>query len=147
MKTQDSIKAVLAKALVMQLATSSGDAPWVCTVYFVEYEQKLFWLSLPTRTHSKHIQANPQVAVALVGKVEQPVIGVQGKGRASVVTDKKVIKQVMQRYIDKYQAGKQFYDNFVAGNNQHWLYEFAPEEYVLFDEHNFKDKPSQSWIL
>ncbi len=52
---------------------------------------------------------------------------------------------VMQRYVDKYGEGRDFYDNFVSDTNQHVLYCFTPERYVLFDEVHFPGGVGQEW--
>lgn len=130
----------------MQVATSMGNQPWVCSVYFVaDKDHNLYWLSFPSRRHSQEIEKNQNVAVALAVKLDKPVVGLQAEGRAQVVNDKEVIKQIMKKYVAKYGAGKDFYDNFVAGKNQHVLYKFTPKQYVLFDELNFVGDPRQQW--
>lgn len=123
----------------MQLSTvNSGGSPWVCTVYFVADEQRnLYWLSYPTRRHSQEIADNNKVAAAIVVKADLPVIGIQVEGIAEKVTDAATVKKIMDRYIAKYDAGKTFYDRFVAGENQHQLYVLKPQHTYLFDEVNY----------
>ena len=137
---QDLIEEHLQQARVMQVATVRGGRPWVCSVYFVaDEQQRLYWLSWPSRRHSRDIAANDRVAVAIAVKTDKPVIGIQAEGRATVVTDSTEVQRVMQRYTEKYGEGSEFYNNFVAGKNLHELYRFTPETYVLFDELYFKD--------
>lgn len=146
MKTSQLITKYLSKASIMQVATGMGDQPWVCSVYFVaDKNHNLYWLSFPSRRHSQEIEKNQNVAVAIVVKTDKPVVGLQAEGRAQAVNDKELIKQIMKKYVAKYGAGKAFYDNFVAGKNQHVLYKFTPKQYVLFDEVNFAGDPRQQW--
>lgn len=134
------IRQYLPKGRMMQVATVSGDQPWICTVYFVEDDDlNLYWLSLPTRRHSQEIAAHSKVAVAVPIKFDKPVTGIQAEGVAEPVTDKQTIADIMRRYVDRYNSGQQFYDLFVAGQNQHVLYKFTPSKYVLFDEVTFPD--------
>ena len=107
---------------------------------FVEDDQlNLYWLSFPTRRHSQEIAAHNKVAVAVPIKFDKPVTGIQAEGTAEIVTDRAVIADVMKRYVERYNSGQQFYDRFVAGQNQHVLYKFTPSKYVLFDEVTFPD--------
>ena len=138
MQPLDLIRSYLPQGRTMQIATVDGDQPWICTVYFVEDEElNLYWLSFPTRRHSREIAKHSKVAVAVPIKFDKPVVGIQAEGAAETVADKEVIAAVMQRYVAKYNSGQQFYDNFVAGRNQHVLFKFTPSTYVLFDEVNF----------
>ncbi len=147
-ETEKLIRQYLSQGKMMQLATVSGEQPWICTVYYVEDEAaNLYWLSLPDRRHSQEIAKHPQVAVAVPIKFDQPVIGIQAEGRAEKVEDAETIKQVMQRYTARYNAGKQFYDNFIAGKNQHALYKFTPNQMSLFDEQTFGDGIRRDWRL
>lgn len=133
----------------MQLASASGEnQPWICTVYFVPDEEcRLYWLSLPNERHSRELEAHSRAAIAIAYKTDQPVIGVQGEGVVSKVEDPKIVKRVMESYIEKYDSGSRFYDNFVQKTNKHHLYVFTPERFQLFDEVNFSEDSKQVWIL
>ncbi len=140
----DLVDHYLPKAMVMQVATTAKKQPWICSVYFIaDEERNLYWLSFPSRRHSQEIALHADVAVAIAIKTDLPVIGLQAEGSAEVVADKEVVKQVMPHYVAKYGSGKNFYSNFVAGNNQHMMYKFTPRRYVLFDEVHFPDNPQQ----
>jgi uncharacterized protein YhbP (UPF0306 family) len=138
MDTNELIKQHLSHARMMQIATVSGDQPWICTVYYVEDEQlNLYWLSFPSRRHSQEIAAHSKVAVAVPIKFDKPVIGVQAEGLAVAVTDKTVVKKTMELYSERHNSGHNFYDSFVAGTNEHMLYKFTPTKMFLFDEVSF----------
>jgi uncharacterized protein YhbP (UPF0306 family) len=125
-----------------------GDQPWICTVYFVEDDDlNLYWLSLPARRHSQEIARHNKIAVAAPIKFDKPVIGIQAQGKAEAVADKEIIANIMRRYVERYGSGQQFYDNFVAGRNQHVLFKFAPSTFVLFDEVNFPTDGHQGITL
>lgn len=139
----------LASGRLLQLATVNQSQPWICTVYFVHDEQlNLYWLSWPERRHSQEIAQNDKVAAAIVVKPDQPVIGIQAEGRAEIVKNDRTVTEVLDKYVKKYAAGKDFIRNYQAGTNHHQLYKFVPTKYVLFDEHNFSgDQARQELVL
>lgn len=145
MQARDLIDQYLDEKKVMQVATSVDGQPWVCTVHFALDDNKnIYWLSLPTRRHSEEIANNANIAVAIVVQHDQPVIGMQIEGTASIVDDEQTVKIVMENYIAKHNAGKDYYDNFIAGKAQHKLYKLTPKNFVLFDEKNFSGNPRQT---
>jgi uncharacterized protein YhbP (UPF0306 family) len=146
MKVQGLIKKYLRQGRVMQVATSSDGQPWVCTVYFVPDEQhNLYWLSWPTRRHSQEIEQNNKIAATVPIKSGKPVIGIQAEGVAEIIKEIMVVEKIMQKYVDKYESGKDFYELFKAGKNHHQLYKFTPNKYFLFDEVNFPDGQKHEW--
>lgn len=145
-ETEMLIKRYLGQGRMMQIATVDGDKPWICTVYYIEDEnQNLYWLSLPSRRHSQEIARHPKVAVAIPIKVDKPVIGLQAEGSAAIVTDRSRIADVMKLYIERYDSGRDFLNNFISGQNQHMLYQFTPESMSLFDEVTFGDGKRRDW--
>jgi uncharacterized protein YhbP (UPF0306 family) len=145
MEVEKLIKEYLSESRMMQIATVNNEQPWICTVYYVEDEDlNLYWLSLPTRRHSQEIEKHNKVAIAVPVKFDKnPIIGIQVEGVAEVVKNPDVVKKIMKQYVKKYGSGKDFYDNFIASKNEHWLYKFVPKEYKLFDENKFKDNPEK----
>ena len=142
------IRDYLPQGRMMQVATVGDDQPWICTVYYVEDDNmNLYWLSLPTRRHSLEIAKHNHIAVAVPIKFDKPVVGIQAEGEAQAVADKTIIASVMQRYVERYGSGRQFYDNFVAGKNQHVLFKFTPRKWVLFDEVHFSDDTRKEVVL
>jgi uncharacterized protein YhbP (UPF0306 family) len=138
MKPEELIKEYSTKSKMMQLATAVDSKPWISTVYFVVDETfNFYWLSLPTRRHSREIEINDQVAITVPVKVGRPVIGIQSGGKASVVKNADTVKKIIEVYTDKYDEGREFYEKFKAGTNEHQLYVFEPDNLVLFDEVNF----------
>ena len=129
----------LSEGYLLHIATCSNDQAWLCTVYYVaDKQQNLYWLSFPSRRHSKELAQNNKAAIAIAIKQDLPVIGVQAEGVVEIVKDPQVVENVMKSYVKKYGEGQKFYDNFVAGKNQHEMYKFSPNRYVLFDETNVK---------
>jgi uncharacterized protein YhbP (UPF0306 family) len=133
---------------VMQVATSAGSQPWICTVYFVPDEQQsLYWLSIPQRRHSLEIGKNSNIAIAIAVKFDKnPIIGIQAEGTSEVVNDEEIVKKILPGYVEKYGSGKDFYELFKVSKNQHQLYKFTPIKYFLFDEVNFPDGQKHEWV-
>lgn len=146
-KLPDKIKTYLQGATsVMQLATLSGDQPWICSVYFVaDDDLNLYWLSWPSRRHSKEIARHRKVAAAIAIRHDQPIIGLQIEGTAEEVHDAETVGRIMRAYVTKYGVGEQFHDNFLAGSNQHHMYRLRPNMFVLMDEVNFKKEGRVEW--
>jgi uncharacterized protein YhbP (UPF0306 family) len=150
MEAETLIKEYLPTGKTMQIATVQDGRPWICTVYYVADElQRLYWLSLPSRKHSRQLANDDKAAIAIAIKADKPVIGIQAEGCAEPVQEPGEVKHVMQLYAKKYDgAGLEFYDNFVEGTNQHVLYRFTPSLYVLFDEVTFDASESRKeWPL
>lgn len=146
MNVKELIKKNLSECKIMQLATVSGGQPWICTVYYVaDEEMNLYWLSLPSRRHSREIDSHNKAAITIPVKFDQPVIGMQAEGAAETVIDNTTVEKIMGYYVAKYNAGKDFYNNFVAGTNEHQMYRFTPKKFVLFDEVNFPVDSRKEW--
>lgn len=138
----DKLASYLKDAKTMQIATAVNNRPWASTVYFVEDDKlNLYWLSFPSRRHSQDLARNPRGAIAIQVKTGQPVIGIQAEGSVTEVKDKNIVRKIMEMYVNKYETGKDFYENFIKGTNRHKMYKFAPQKYVLFDEVNHPASP------
>lgn len=141
--SRDAIQKFLDSHRVLQLATEADGQPWVCSVYFVTDDKlNVYWLSYPTRRHSRELETNNRAAITMAIKSDLPVIGLSAEGSVAPITDPKTVKNVMDRYVEKYNEGGLFYKNFLAGTNNHHLYCFKPTTYVLFDELNHPDQPT-----
>lgn len=131
-----------------QLATSANGQPWVCSVYYVvDDELNLYWLSFPNRRHSQEIGKNNKVAITIAVKTDLPVVGLQAEGAAELVKDSKQIEKITKLYVDRYNAGQNFYNNFLEGKNKHMMYKFTPKKFTLFDEVNFPEDGYQEFLM
>lgn len=124
----------LNQARVMQLATSRGGQPWICTVYFVVSGGNFYWLSFPERRHSREIAEDKRAAVAVAVHQEVPVVGVQAEGEVHVVHDIAEAAGVLDLYVSKYGKGGEFVERLKQGKNHHELYCLVPTKVMLFDE-------------
>lgn len=142
------IKKYLSTSFILQIATIGESGPWVCSVYFVfDNELNIYWLSEPQVRHSKNIEQNQRTSITMAIKTDLPVIGLSAEGEAEIVKDLQTAENVMQKYIAKYDEGKQFLDRFKKGINKHQLYKFTPDRYVLFDEVNYPNDGSKDFII
>lgn len=149
MDLKGSIKKYLASTDAMQLATVSDGHPWLCTVHFVSDEDlNIYWLSTPARRHSQHVASDPKTAIAVAIKTDKPVLGIQASGSTHAVNEKEEVARVMTLYSLKHDgSGKDFYDNFLNGTNEHLLFKFTAHEFGLFDELNSPGKGRQELHL
>src|SRR4051812_34899784 len=99
------LKSYLQQQHMMQLATASGEQPWICTVYYVvDDDFNLYWASWPTRRHSLEIAQNARVAAAIPLAFEngRSVAGVQLQGVAKIVIKSETIPPIAERYAAKF---------------------------------------------
>ncbi len=131
---------------LMQLATSVDNQPWIANVFFVvDSKLNFYWLSFPSRRHSRELTTNNRAAIAIAVKHDKPVIGVQAEGTVREVTNVAIVGRIMPRYIKKYGAGQQFLSLTKKGAAQHRLYKLEPDSLQLFDELNYT--PEQNPIV
>lgn len=130
----------------MSLATVDGGKPWVATVYYaVDDDLNLYWASPLDTNHSQHIINNQKVAVAIpvVHKKSEPVVGIQIEGIANQVKGRANIRPIAEKYASEYGFNKQWVEKFSNGQTKHKLYKFSPNKFVLFDDINYPDNPRQ----
>ncbi len=145
MALEQDLTKYLGQGRIMQLATSQANRPWVVSVFYVvDSEHNFYWLSLPTRRHSQDIEANNQAAITIAIKQDLPVIGIYAEGKVMVTKDQTEVKKVANLYLKKHNAANGFYDRFVQGANQHWVYKLEPTTITLFDEYKNSDNPVQT---
>ena len=142
------IKQHLSDRHAMQLATVASGKPWICTVYYLADEDfNLYWASLPSRRHSQEIANDPSVAAAIVCHSEKgkPVAGLQIEGTASLLDSPDAIRPIAELYAAKFDRDQAWVNDFSRLRTEHRLYRLRPDNYVLFDEVNFKANPRQTF--
>ena len=147
MKAEYLIRKYLREKQTAQVATLSGNQPWISTVYYVTDDDcNLYWTSQTHRRHSREIHNHSKAAAAIAVKFPgHPVIGLQIEGDAELIEDAKELAEPMKLYIDKFNETKDFYNEVLEGKSSHKLYRLRPRLIVLFDEENFPDNPRQEW--
>lgn len=140
------IEEYLSKAYLMQVATTDNNQPWVCSVYFAYDESlNLYWISRPTRRHSKELRSNERVAgtVVLPHTHGEKVRGLQFEGVAKELISKEAIKEI-ECYSNRFQdIPKEKIKTILEGKDSHVCYKISPTLFILFDEVNFPDNPRQ----
>lgn len=148
MDIEKLIRKYLAQSYMMSLATVNGDKPWVVTVYYVMDDNlNLYWASPEDTNHSQHIGENQNVAIAIpvVHKKSQPVVGIQIEGVANQVKGSEDIKPIAEKYAASYGFSEKWVEKFSNNLTKHKLYKFCPNKFVLFDDIEFPDNPRQTW--
>ena len=140
----------LNEAKLMQLATSSDDQPWVCSVWVAADEDlNIYWFSSTTRRHSKELLKNKKVAAAIVlpQTPEDPPRGLQLQGVAEQLTSKKDIAKAILLFVGRIFAKKQIAEFMTSKEKPHRFYKIKPSQIVLFDTVNFPDESRQELKL
>ena len=118
---------------------SRGGRAHVNTAYFAwERDFRLFWISDPRGTHSRHVRANASVAIAVYDSSQswgEPDRGIQLFGSAREVTADSV-------GAAKRSYAKRFPDYREAELGGYAPYEFRPIRMKLFDERGRSAPPS-----
>ncbi len=149
MKLRNLIEEYLEKAILLQVATSANDQPWVCTVHFTfDVELNLYWMSLPERRHSLEIKSNPKIAGVIVHphKITDVSRGIQLQGMAHEIVDTEELETTFPYYGKRFNCMGSL-PRLINGKNKHRLYRLKPSLYVLFDEVNFLNNPRQEYRM
>ena len=134
------IEDYLKKAKLMQVATVKGSQPWACSVYFAfDKDFNFYWISLPSRRHSKEIRNNSKVAgtIVLPHTPGDKVRGIQFQGVAKELTNKDKVKKAMENYAKRFNMPKSRVEKVIADTDGHRCYVITPNLIVLIDEKNF----------
>jgi uncharacterized protein YhbP (UPF0306 family) len=135
----------------MQLATlGAGGAPVVCNLWFAFSfsPDRLWFISRPNRAHCANIRTDARVAGAILAieldSVGQAVRGVSFTGRA-VELPTTGIDAPIAVYAKRWPAAAAAIDpaRIANGEAHHRVYEIAIDEWVLYDEANFRGQPRQ----
>jgi len=130
--------------LIMQLATSRDDKPWVCNLHFLaDDDLTLYWLSEPASRHSEDIATNPRAAVAMAVHTEMPLIGVQIEGDAKQL-EFAGHESLLQKYAERHNR-EGLVESALSGKLPFKLYSLTPTLISIFDLKNFPHSPKQEW--
>lgn len=145
---EEIIREALRSAKTVQLGTSAGDQPWICTVHFYADEGlNLYWTSTVDRRHSKEIAKNPKAAAYLLVHENTPeedyVIGISVEGTAQLFKPQN--EMAAKGYVRKHGKDSAAVEAFVSGEKP--FYKLTPSKIVLFDNKHFPDNTRQEWHL
>lgn len=166
MNLRKLIEQYLKEARLMQLATSSDNQPWVCSVWFAADENlNIYWFSSTTRRHSQEIMKNQKVAAAIVlpQTPEDQPRGLQLQGVAELLTNQKDIEKavsvysaprykkrrdvIASNYKDRIFPQETIKEFMQSKSTPHRFYRIKPALFVLFDLVNFPNKPRQEYKM
>lgn len=154
MKIKQLITGYLEQSMLLQLATSVDNIPWICTVCFAyDSEFNLYWFSHHNVRHSQEIARNPIVAgaVALPYSPGEKSQGLQLEGTASNLKDEVGIDlglAVLQRRYDvKGQRTEQLRGELLSQSANYGLYRLRPSSIILHDKLHFPDSPRQVYTV
>jgi uncharacterized protein YhbP (UPF0306 family) len=148
---RDLLEEYVATGKVLQLATlGPGGAPVVCNLWYAYRfrPDSLWFISRPAREHCANIRRDPRVAGAVLAieldNPGQPVRGVSFTGSA-VQLPTTGIDQQIAAYAGRWPSTSRAIDahRLASGEAHHLVYEITVEEWVLYDEHNFREQPRQ----
>lgn len=149
-KIKQLIEGYLKEARMMQLATSVGDQPWVCNVWFAaDSDLNIYWFSSTTRRHSKEVLKNNKVAAAIVlpQTPKDPPRGLQLQGVAELLIEQEGIEKAISVYKDRIFSEEDIKEFMEDAGNPHQFYKITPTQFVLFDLVNFPDNPRQEFNI
>ena len=148
MSIRERITSYLNETMVLQIATSAKNIPWVCTVCFAyDAELTLYWFSRHSARHSQEIITNPNVA----GAISMPYAfgdkprGLQCIGRAEELHEEKAIEKGLavlgKRYEVSEKRTKQLRKELLSQSADYGLYRLKPDTIILYDTKTFPGNP------
>ncbi len=143
------IRKYIPDVIHMSLATSDGNKPWVSEVHYVYDEDlHLYFLSKPSRRHSKEIEKNPTVAGNII-KQHMPndyPRGVYFEGTAERVYNVDENHIAYKLYCERFDAGEDVLTE-MKEEDGHQFYKVSVDTYYLFDaqESNPAHKYELKW--
>lgn len=151
MDSKELIKQYINQPIIMQLATSQDNQPWVCTVHFYADEDlNFYWVSRTDRRHSKEIAANPKVSATIVvhenTATEDWVISITAEGVAELL-ETSIVQKIGQDFINKTSKDPTMLEKVMTPDNPDKFYRLKPSRVVLFDSKNFPTNPRQEVII
>lgn len=144
------IEEYLKEAKLMQLATSSDNQPWVCSVWFAaDSDLNIYWFSSITRRHSKELLKNKKVAgaIALPQAPDDPPRGLQFQGIAELLENERDIDKAISVYEGRIFSKEKIEELINHKEKPHKFYRIKPTKFVLFDAVNFPDNSRQELDL
>jgi uncharacterized protein YhbP (UPF0306 family) len=134
---------------VMQLATSIDNKPWVCNVHFYADDKlNVYWASTPERRHSKDIEQNSHIAIAIKIHEDTPderyVIGLSAEGNAHMLSVEEA-ERIEEAYVNKIGTPPALLNDIKEGKIR--FYRLKSVRFVLFDTKNFPENPRQEYAL
>lgn len=111
-ETQKAIESLVHGQSTLVLSTVNADGTPHATplFYLAGGELELYWFSSTSSQHSENLIRSQSVAVAIHASTERwkEICGVQMRGAAENVTDRKIRRDVTRRYCERFHLGRIF---------------------------------------
>ncbi len=143
------VRDFLTTAQLMYLGTAHGGRPWVAPVYFAaDVDMNIYWLSRVGRRHSVELSNNSHVAgsIALPVNYGEKVRGLQFEGEARLLEGQDA-DSGRNIYSSKFWIVEDRAASVAEGGDPRICFQVRPSRFVLYDEVNFPDNPSQEFKL
>lgn len=148
---RELLEEYVASGKAMQLATLRPDgAPIVCNLWYA-YQlnpDRLYFISRPAREHCANVRRDPRVSGAILA-IElshpgEPVRGITFTGQGVELPVTGIDAQIAV-YAGRWPVTANAIDpqRLAGGEAHHRIYEITVEEWVLYDEQNFRQQPRQ----
>jgi uncharacterized protein YhbP (UPF0306 family) len=110
--------------LVLSTVNSDGTPYATPLFYLLGDELELYWFSSASSQHSQNLSHGGAVSAAVYVATERwrEICGVQVKGTAEKITDRKVRREITRRYCERFHLGQVFRLAFARSS----LYVFRP---------------------
>ncbi|MBF0277475.1 MAG: pyridoxamine 5'-phosphate oxidase family protein [SAR324 cluster bacterium] len=132
---QNQVLTYLREHNVMTLATMSPEGPWAASVFYVNDEFNLYFLSAPATRHSTNLKLNSKVSVTIQEDYREwsEIKGIQLAGNAYQL-EKGEVNKVIVRYNEKFPIiGKQAPREIVTALSKVAWYRVDPERLYFID--------------
>lgn len=119
-KEEKELKDVVLKYMqehnTMVLASSAGNIPWSCAIFYASDGFNLYFLSATGTRHSRNIAVNSRVSATITEDYKDwtRIKGVQLEGTAALVTGDEDKMKAIKVYLTKYPFVHPFVANLVA---------------------------------
>ena len=104
------VRRYLAEHNTVSLATQGPEGLWATTVFYVNLDLNLYYLSEPKTRHIQNVAANPDVAATINEDYKDwtQIKGIQMAGASTEVTGKRELVRALAAYVKKYPFVAQF---------------------------------------
>ena len=135
----------------MQLATLDDDGgPYLSHLWFASRFEpdRLYFISRPNRNHCQYLRERPRVGGAILAiqldGLGQAVRGVTFRGTAAELPTVDV-DAAIATYVARWPAAANAIDpvRLAAGETHHRIYEISVDQWLLYDEEQFRSDPRQ----
>lgn len=133
------VEKYLADHVQMAVATS-GEFPWICTVYYViDADLNIYFLTSPSTIHSGQISLNPKVSVAIADSPQSLTgkkAGLQMYGICNLIEKEGEVRTALSLWCEKLQVKSPdyTYEGMLSGKISGRMYKIVPKKIKFFNE-------------